>query len=343
MAGKYLGAAFDIHGGGIDLRFPHHENEQAQSRAAGHAVRDVLDAQRLDHHRRREDEQVARQLAARPGGAAAGPRHRAALLHGLGALPLARGVLVRGARRGGRRVPPDRELPRARAGSSRSAATELPQAFVDAMDDDLGTPAAIAVVHDTVREGNRLLAAGERRRPSRRPRVRAMLDMLGLRPARPGMGGRRPRRRPAHRGRRRPGRGAARAARPGPGREGLRDRRRDPRPDQGRRHRGRGHPGRPDSGASPDGRQLAAQGLRCASQSKGNPTAGSGGRVKRGLEGKGPTPKAKDRPVPQGAQAAAASAEEGRDPSRRKAKGDDAEWVAGRNAVVEAAPRGCSR
>ena len=42
--------AFDIHGGGVDLRFPHHENEQAQSRAAGHAVRVVLDAQRLDHH-----------------------------------------------------------------------------------------------------------------------------------------------------------------------------------------------------------------------------------------------------------------------------------------------------
>ncbi|WP_068120699.1 cysteine--tRNA ligase, partial [Nocardioides massiliensis] len=36
MAGKYLGEAFDIHGGGLDLRFPHHENEQAQSRAAGH-------------------------------------------------------------------------------------------------------------------------------------------------------------------------------------------------------------------------------------------------------------------------------------------------------------------
>ena len=35
MAGKYLGAEFDIHGGGLDLRFPHHENEQAQSRAAG--------------------------------------------------------------------------------------------------------------------------------------------------------------------------------------------------------------------------------------------------------------------------------------------------------------------
>ena len=36
MAEKYLGSAFDIHGGGVDLRFPHHENEQAQSRAAGH-------------------------------------------------------------------------------------------------------------------------------------------------------------------------------------------------------------------------------------------------------------------------------------------------------------------
>ena len=35
MAEKYLGAEFDVHGGGLDLRFPHHENEQAQSRAAG--------------------------------------------------------------------------------------------------------------------------------------------------------------------------------------------------------------------------------------------------------------------------------------------------------------------
>ena len=71
MAGKYLGTAFDIHGGGVDLRFPHHENEQAQSRAAGPPVRVVLDAQRLDHHRRREDEQVARQQPADPRGARA--------------------------------------------------------------------------------------------------------------------------------------------------------------------------------------------------------------------------------------------------------------------------------
>ena len=36
MVAKYLGTAFDIHGGGLDLRFPHHENEMAQSMAAGH-------------------------------------------------------------------------------------------------------------------------------------------------------------------------------------------------------------------------------------------------------------------------------------------------------------------
>ena len=35
MSTKYLGARFDIHGGGLDLRFPHHENELAQSHAAG--------------------------------------------------------------------------------------------------------------------------------------------------------------------------------------------------------------------------------------------------------------------------------------------------------------------
>jgi cysteinyl-tRNA synthetase len=36
MAEKFLGPEFEIHGGGIDLRFPHHENELAQSRSLGH-------------------------------------------------------------------------------------------------------------------------------------------------------------------------------------------------------------------------------------------------------------------------------------------------------------------
>jgi 23S rRNA (guanosine2251-2'-O)-methyltransferase len=70
---------------------------------------------------------------------------------------------------------------------------------------------------------------------------------------------------------------------------------------------------------------------------KGNPTAGSGGRVRRGLEGRGPTPKAVDR---EGhvAHKRRRSAEKKAAPRRspRPRTGGDAEWVAGRNAVVEA-------
>ncbi len=69
---------------------------------------------------------------------------------------------------------------------------------------------------------------------------------------------------------------------------------------------------------------------------KGNPTAGSGGRVKRALEGRGPTPKAKDR---EGhvAYKSRKRAEKKAAPRRRTATraGGDSEWVAGRNSVVE--------
>jgi len=68
---------------------------------------------------------------------------------------------------------------------------------------------------------------------------------------------------------------------------------------------------------------------------KGNPTAGSGGRVRRGLEGKGPTPKAKDRPYHKAHKAARKSERDGQQRPRRRT-GSEAEWIAGRNAVVEA-------
>ncbi len=72
---------------------------------------------------------------------------------------------------------------------------------------------------------------------------------------------------------------------------------------------------------------------------KGNPTAGSGGRVRRGLEGKGPTPKASERPHHKAykQRQQAEKAEQKRAPrTRRTAKGGEAEWIAGRNSVVEA-------
>ncbi len=67
MSWKHLGETFDIHGGGIDLVFPHHENEIAQSRCAFHTRRDgeLLDAQRLPAGRRREDVEVRSAISSR--------------------------------------------------------------------------------------------------------------------------------------------------------------------------------------------------------------------------------------------------------------------------------------
>jgi len=73
---------------------------------------------------------------------------------------------------------------------------------------------------------------------------------------------------------------------------------------------------------------------------RGNPTAGSGGRVRRGLEGKGPTPKAVDRVKhPAHKRAKAKERAQERERNRRPARKDSdstVEWVYGRNPVVEA-------
>lgn len=76
-------------------------------------------------------------------------------------------------------------------------------------------------------------------------------------------------------------------------------------------------------------------------KSSKKPAAGSGGRVRRGLEGKGPTPKAVDRPYHKAAKAKARSERDaGKRPPRRGSKSSDAEWLAGRNSLVEALREG---
>jgi 23S rRNA (guanosine2251-2'-O)-methyltransferase len=69
---------------------------------------------------------------------------------------------------------------------------------------------------------------------------------------------------------------------------------------------------------------------------KGNPTAGSGGRRRRGLEGKGPTPKAKDREGHVAYKRRQKTEKTAAKKPKRTPRGSDAEWVAGRNPVVEA-------
>ncbi|HEY0186780.1 MAG TPA: cysteine--tRNA ligase [Cellulomonas sp.] len=198
MAQRYLGDTFDIHGGGLDLRFPHHENEQAQSRAAGYGF--------------------ARYWLHNGWVTQSGAKMSKSLGNGLlvsALLETVRPVVLRYALtavqyRSMLEWTPD-TLAESEATWDRLAgfvgrATEqvgavdaaevasagLPDTFAAALDDDLNVPAALAVVHEHLRAGNTALAAGDD--PSVRVAlvaVRAMLDVLGLDPAGPQWGGHR--------------------------------------------------------------------------------------------------------------------------------------------------------
>lgn len=193
MAGKYLGPAFDIHGGGVDLRFPHHENEQAQSRAAGRPF-----ATYWMHNAwiTTAGEKMSKSLGNSLTIPAVLETYRGIDLrfylvaaHYRSHVEFSFEALEEAAA-GFARI--ESFLERASAGSTAAAPAEpaevLPQAFVDAMNDDLGTPAGVAVLYDTVREGNRMLAAGDDV-TSVAASVAAMLDVLGLHPADPAWAG----------------------------------------------------------------------------------------------------------------------------------------------------------
>jgi len=192
MAGKYLGHAFDIHGGGVDLRFPHHENEQAQSRAAGRpfatywmhnawittagekmskSLGNSLTIPKVLEQHRGIDLRFYLVAA----------HYRSHVEFSFEALEEAAAGFARIERYVDRAAEVLGELP-----ADGIACAD----FVDAMNDDLGTPAAVAALHDVVREGNKLLGNGPS--PALRGNlgsVLAMLDILGLHPADPAWAG----------------------------------------------------------------------------------------------------------------------------------------------------------
>ncbi|GAA1353380.1 cysteine--tRNA ligase [Falsarthrobacter nasiphocae] len=185
MAGRYLGETFDIHGGGLDLRFPHHENELAQSRAAGD------DFARFWMHNglvtmggEKMSKSIGNTVSPRELIEAVGPRavryaflaahyrsvldYRPATADSPSSVEAAATALAR----------VDAFL--AKAGDVEPGA-EVPEAFAAAMDDDLSTPQALAALHETVRDGNIALAAGDREGAQRlAASVLAMTRVLGL-------------------------------------------------------------------------------------------------------------------------------------------------------------------
>lgn len=82
---------------------------------------------------------------------------------------------------------------------------------------------------------------------------------------------------------------------------------------------------------------MAGNSSRRGATRKGkNKAAGSGGRIRRSLEGKGPTPKAEDRPYHKAYKAKKAAEQRQQGKPKRPRVGTGADWVVGRNPVLEA-------
>jgi len=192
MSTKYLGTEFDIHGGGLDLRFPHHENELAQSRAAGdsfarlwmHNGLVAVSGQKMS--KSLGNSVFAAQLlgAARPIvvryflGAA---HYRSTLEFHDGSLAEAESALERIESFLERA---DRRLTGTRFNVGGHDA--VPKDFRVAMDDDLAVPQALSVIHETIRAGNTALDAEDLAvTASARSQVIAMTEVLGINPRSP--------------------------------------------------------------------------------------------------------------------------------------------------------------
>jgi len=186
MSGKYLGDEFDIHGGGLDLRFPHHENELAQSRAAGRPfARLWMHNAMVNLTGEKMSKSVGNYLLVHE----MVKRIRPIVLRYYLLAPHYRSEIEYS----------DEALDEAATSFGRiegyvQRATEITggvdandgivaAGFETAMDDDLSVPAALAALHDVVREGNKLLADGDSEAlRGNLSSVRRMLGILGVDP-----------------------------------------------------------------------------------------------------------------------------------------------------------------
>jgi cysteinyl-tRNA synthetase len=192
MATKYLGPTFDIHGGGLDLVFPHHENEIAQSRGAGDGFARYwvhngllgLSGEKMSKSLGNSllvDAMIKEVRPAELRYYLGQAHYRSEMQYSPEALAEAatayrriEGFVTRAAEAGPAAAAVAGPLPGVAA---------LPAAFTAAMDDDLAVPQALAVVHEAVTEGNTALAAGDVAGAAKQAAaVRGMMSVLGLDP-----------------------------------------------------------------------------------------------------------------------------------------------------------------
>ena len=156
-----LGSSFDIHGGGLDLRFPHHENELAQSRAAGYEF-----ASHWMHNGlvtvsgTKMSKSLGNGVSVEELFAEANPvavRYWLASAHYRSTLDYSPTSIAEAVSAVGRII----NFVRRAAEIVEASNSKLPNEFVDAMDADFNVPVALGVLHETVRAGNTALDSGD--------------------------------------------------------------------------------------------------------------------------------------------------------------------------------------
>jgi cysteinyl-tRNA synthetase len=196
MSTDALGAHFDIHGGGLDLRFPHHENELAQSRAAGFEYANywvhnglvnsngTKMSKSLGNFVSAADlfEQDSRGLAVRYYLLTA--HYRANLEYHDGILAEAKANIDRIENFLRRAFDAGVEIT-----NWQSPLPTIPfvgEKFADAMNDDFNVPAGLAILHDSIREGNAAIDSGEiSALEQTATRVVAICNVLNINPLAP--------------------------------------------------------------------------------------------------------------------------------------------------------------
>jgi len=184
MAHAYLGETFDIHGGGLDLVFPHHENEIAQSEAAGYGF-----AKRWLHNAwvTQSGEKMSKSLGNTLqvheilknfrgielrwylGGA----HYRSMLEYSPEALQEAATNF--------RRI--ENFLTRATELTGAQPTPKISAEFTAAMDDDLAVPAALATISENLRLGNQAITDNDKAAVSKNAdEIRGALEVLGCDP-----------------------------------------------------------------------------------------------------------------------------------------------------------------
>jgi cysteinyl-tRNA synthetase len=191
MSAHYLGKEFDIHGGGLDLSFPHHENELAQSKAAGqNFARFWIHNGLVTVSGQKMSKSLGNTVASGDLFALARPvvvRYYLASAHYRSVLDYQPSVLAE-VESALKRLHQFLERAARELSETQFAQIDsdvrLPEDFVKGMTDDLNIPEALAVIHQSATEGNRQLDQRQwRKAANHRSAVNQMLMVLGLAPS----------------------------------------------------------------------------------------------------------------------------------------------------------------